>query len=133
MSGLFPITEDIYEQVKKTASDAIQTKKVLIQCQIEYLELVLSLVSPTNPNYDYYCNGIKKDIRGLEYECEANDIGIQRLLLRMENNKNDEEYLMNSHLRIQEHIKQWKDTHKEVLEQYTLLNNGTIYVMDLFE
>ena len=138
MTELYTINEDIFEQVKQTIQLGLETNTKLIRFKIDYLKLIIELlheINETEPfnNYDYYCWIVRKNIKWLDDELDAHEPGIKRMLLRMEQNKDNEEYLMNCHLRVSEHIKQWDESYHNYVNKLELINNGTINVLDTFK
>lgn len=137
MTDLAVISEDILEQAKKTALIGLETNTRLIKFKLEYLNLIIDMLTDLNEekpfeNYSHYCWIVKKNIRWLEEELDEHDPGVQRLILRLENNKEDEQYLMNCHLRVSEHIKLWNESYDEYVNMRMQLENGEIHVLDTF-
>jgi hypothetical protein len=138
MSELFTITENILGQAKNTALIGLETNTKLIKFKIEYLNLIIDLLSETNEEtqfkeYKHYCWIVKKNIHWLFDELHAHEPGVRALILRLEDNKEDEQYLMNCHLRISEHIKKWNESYEECSKKKLQLESREIHVLDTFK
>ena len=138
MTELTAINEDIFEQAKQTALLGLETNTRLIRFKLDYLNLIIDLLTDINDenpfeNYKHYCWIVKKNIRWLEEELDAYDPGVQRLIIRLEDNKEDEQYLMNCHLRVSEHIKSWNDEYEMFIHKRSQLESGEIHVLDTFK
>ena len=138
MSELFTIKENIFEQSKMTALLGLETNTKLIRFKIDYLNLIIDLLTDyhneyTFKEYNEYCWIVKKNIRWLQEELDEHEPGVQRLILRLQDNKEDEEYLMNSHLRVSEYIKYWNECYEEYVKKRQSLETGEIHVLDTFK
>jgi hypothetical protein len=138
MTELTAISEDIFEQANKTALLGLETNTRLIRFKIDYLNLIVDMLTDINnetpfENYKHYCWIVKKNIRWLDEELDAHEPGVQRLILRLKDNKDDEQYLMNCHLRVSEHIKLWNESYDEFVKKRLQLESGEIHVLDTFK
>jgi hypothetical protein len=138
MSELFTINENMLEQAKNTALLGLETNTKLIRFKIDLFNLIIELLTEKNDEYpfqkyDEYYWIVQKNISWLEEELDAHEPGVKRLLLRLEENKDDEQYLMNCHLRVSEHIKVWNEDYEHYLSKRLQIETGEINVLDIFK
>jgi hypothetical protein len=138
MTELTTIIEDIFEQAKNTALLGLETNTRLIRFKIQYLNLIidgLKEINETNPfeNYRHYCWIVNKNIRWLQEELDEHEPGVRRLLLRLDDHRDDEQYLMNCHLRVSEHIKLWNEDYDDYVTLRNKLESGEMSVLDTFK
>ncbi len=135
MSSLETIYEDILEQSIQTAIQGLETNTRLINFKLKYLELIKIKLNEIKPfdNYHRYIWIINKNIKWLKRELSENKPGVDRLISRFNNNKDDEQYLMNTNLRIIERIQQWNKSYLEYVDKYDDIETGRISVLDTFE
>ena len=138
MSELFTINENILEQAKQTAILGLETNTKLIRFKIDFFNLIIDLLTEKHEDYpiqkyDEYCWIVRKNIRWLDEELDEHEPGVQRLLLRLEENKDDEQYLMNCHLRVSEHIKRWNEDYEHYKSSRFKIESGEINVLDTFK
>ena len=138
MTKLYTISEDIYEQVKQTIQQGLETNTRLILLKIDYLNKIIELLNEINEDkpfteYAYYRWIINTNIKRFKNKLKEHGPGIKRMLLRIERNKDNEQYLMNCNLRVLEHIKSWNESYSTYEEKLKSLNDGNIHVLETFK